>query len=103
MSLYYSQTLRAIIPPAVALRAGRRTFTTSPLARKSIVDSAKDGLKAVDRSVSDTLVKGIETGGTFCAFFVLCVPLSVFWCFSAEGGLLVVVVVMFSLTSVRLR
>ena len=41
-----------------------RLFTTSPY-RQSVVDSAKDTLKKVDRSVSDAAVKGIEKGGMF--------------------------------------
>ena len=41
-----------------------RRFTTSPY-RQSVVDSAKDTLKKVDRTVSDAAVKGIEKGGMF--------------------------------------
>ena len=41
-----------------------RLFTTSPY-RQSVVDSAKDTLKKVDRTVSDAAVKGIEKGGMF--------------------------------------
>jgi len=42
-----------------------RLFSTSPIIRnKGPIDSAKDALKSVDRTVSDQLVKGIETGGT---------------------------------------
>jgi hypothetical protein len=41
-----------------------RLFSTSPIARKSPVETVKDAAKAVDRTVSDNLVKGIEKGGT---------------------------------------
>ena len=41
-----------------------RLFTTSPY-RQSVVDSAKDTLKKVDRTVSDAAVKGIEKGGMY--------------------------------------
>ena len=39
-----------------------RLFTTSPY-RQSVLDSAKDAAKKVDRTVSDAAVKGIEKGG----------------------------------------
>ncbi|KAJ4365577.1 hypothetical protein N0V83_008197 [Neocucurbitaria cava] len=39
-----------------------RLFSTTPIARKSPVDSVKDAAKAVDRTVSDIAVKGIEKG-----------------------------------------
>lgn len=42
-----------------------RSFSTSPIARKTVVDTAKDTLKKADRTVSDTLVKGIDKGGMF--------------------------------------
>lgn len=45
---------------AIARQA--RFLSTSARFQKSAVESAKDGLKSVDRSVSDTIVKGIETG-----------------------------------------
>ena len=44
--------------------APKAPFSTSLRAHKSPVDTAKDALKAVDRTVSDAAVKGIETGGT---------------------------------------
>ena len=43
-----------------------RLFTTSPY-RQSVLDSAKEAAKKVDRTVSDAAVKGIETGGTSSA------------------------------------
>ena len=39
-----------------------RFFATSPY-RKSVVDTAKDAVKKVDRKVADAAVKGIEKGG----------------------------------------
>lgn len=39
-----------------------RLFSISPAVRKSVVDSAKDAAKKVDRTISDVAVKGIETG-----------------------------------------
>ncbi|KAF2730436.1 hypothetical protein EJ04DRAFT_579838 [Polyplosphaeria fusca] len=39
-----------------------RLFTSSAIARKGPVDAGKDALKAVDRTVSDAAVKGIEKG-----------------------------------------
>ena len=40
-----------------------RLFSTSVALRKGPVEGAKDAVKTVDRTVSDTLVKGIEKGG----------------------------------------
>ncbi|KAM0327212.1 hypothetical protein ACHAQA_006346 [Verticillium albo-atrum] len=39
-----------------------RAFTTTPFASKSATETVKDGLKAVDRTVSDKLVDGINAG-----------------------------------------
>lgn len=52
------------IVPRKALPLTRARFlSTSPLARKSAVDAAKDTAKSVDRTVADAAVKGIETAG----------------------------------------
>lgn len=40
-----------------------RQFSTSIAAQKSATESVKDGLKTVDRKVSDKLVDGINAGG----------------------------------------
>lgn len=40
-----------------------RLFSTTPAFRKGPVETAKDAAKSVDRTVSDTIVKGIEKGG----------------------------------------
>ena len=42
---------------------GRRTFGTSPVARKSATEAVKDTVKGVDRTISDVAVKGIDKGG----------------------------------------
>jgi hypothetical protein len=40
-----------------------RLFSTTPVARKSPVETIKDAAKAVDRTISGAAVKGIEKGG----------------------------------------
>ncbi|KAF2835904.1 hypothetical protein M501DRAFT_940815 [Patellaria atrata CBS 101060] len=47
---------------AIARQA--RLFTTSARVQKTATETVKDGLKAVDRTVSDVAVKGIEVGAT---------------------------------------
>lgn len=47
----------------VAATSASRSFTTSLAARKSATETVKDGLKTVDRAVSDKLVDGINAGG----------------------------------------
>jgi hypothetical protein len=44
--------------------AQRAAFSTASPLHKTVVDSAKDTLKSVDRAVSDKLVDGIDIGGT---------------------------------------
>ncbi|KAF3047665.1 hypothetical protein E8E12_011266 [Didymella heteroderae] len=39
-----------------------RLFSTTPVTRKSPVETIKDAAKAVDRTISDAAVKGIEKG-----------------------------------------
>lgn len=41
----------------------RRTFTQSSPIYKSATETVKEGLKTVDRAVSDKLVDSIEAGG----------------------------------------
>lgn len=55
-------SLRTIPTRALPL-ARTRFFSTSPLARKSAVDTAKDTAKAADRTIADAAVKGIEKSG----------------------------------------
>jgi hypothetical protein len=45
-----------------------RLFSTTPVARKSPVETIKDAAKAVDRTISGAAVKGIEKGGTYKTF-----------------------------------
>lgn len=42
-----------------------RLFSTTPIARKSPVETIKDAAKAVDKTISGAAVKGIEKGGTY--------------------------------------
>jgi hypothetical protein len=42
-----------------------RLFSTTPIARKSPVETIKDAAKAVDKTISGAAVKGIEKGGKF--------------------------------------
>lgn len=44
--------------------ARTRLFSTSPYARKSTIDAAKEAAKTLDRTIADAAVKGIEKGGT---------------------------------------
>jgi len=44
------------------LRSSPRLFSTSIVQQKSAADSVKDGLKSVDRAVSDVAVAGIDKG-----------------------------------------
>jgi hypothetical protein len=41
-----------------------RLFSTNARFQKSAVDTIKEAAQAVDRTISDAAVKGIETGGT---------------------------------------
>lgn len=48
--------------------ASQAPFSISAPTAKSALDPVKDALKAVDRTVSDAAVKGIETGGKISPF-----------------------------------
>lgn len=52
-----------ILRQAAVVRPAPRLFSTAVVYQKSATDSVKDGLKAVDRTVSDTVVAGIDKGG----------------------------------------
>jgi len=52
---------------AIARQA--RLFSTSPRVRKSALDQAKEAVQNVDKSVAQTIVKGIEKGGMFIFLF----------------------------------
>ena len=54
-----------------------RFLSSSPL-RASVIDSAKDTAKKVDRTVSDAAVKGIEKGGMTHLSFPIYLPLEQF-------------------------
>jgi hypothetical protein len=49
-----------------------RLFSTTPIARKSPVETVKDAAKAIDRTISGAAVKGIEKGGTYTPPLSLC-------------------------------
>lgn len=51
------------VPRTLAASAPRAAFSCSMLQQRSAVDTAKEGLKQVDRTVSDKIVDGINIGG----------------------------------------
>jgi hypothetical protein len=51
---------------SAAARPSPRLFSTAVIYRKSATETVKDGLKAVDRTVADVAVKGIDAGGRLC-------------------------------------
>jgi hypothetical protein len=53
---------RAAVAAPIAVHAPR-AFSTSLAQRKTVTDNVKDGLKTVDRTVSDTLVAGLDAAG----------------------------------------
>ncbi|KAK2030136.1 hypothetical protein LX32DRAFT_638505 [Colletotrichum zoysiae] len=53
-------TLPRVVPRTLA--AAPRSFTTTAPVQKSPTEAVKDGLKTVDRKVSDKLVDGIDAG-----------------------------------------
>merc|ERR1711964_741632 len=61
-SLTWRTVTRATRAPATSFAP--RAFSTTFVARKSATESVKDGVKTVDRKVSDVLVEGIEVGQT---------------------------------------
>lgn len=60
--LTWRTVTRATRAPATSFAP--RAFSTTFVARKSATESVKDGVKTVDRKVSDVLVEGIEVGQT---------------------------------------
>jgi hypothetical protein len=68
MSFLYKTTplLRTAVRSSVT-RSSPRLFSTAVVQRKSATDTVKDGLKSVDRAVSDVAVAGIDKGGTMTA------------------------------------
>ena len=66
MSFLY-KTTPLLRTAARSARSSPRLFSTAIVQQKSATDTVKDGLKAVDRTVSDAAVAGIDKGGTiFC-------------------------------------
>lgn len=51
------------LPRTVATTAPRAAFSISTRQQKTATESVKDGLKTVDRAVSDKIVDGIDIGG----------------------------------------
>jgi hypothetical protein len=45
-----------------------RSFSTTLAAQRGPVETTKDTIKKVDRTVANAAVKGIETGGTYFVF-----------------------------------
>lgn len=55
----------AIVPRAVvAAPISARPFTTTPAVQKTATESVKQGLKKVDRAVSDKIVVGLDAAST---------------------------------------
>lgn len=52
-----------ILRQAAIVRSSPRLFSTTIVYQKGPVEQGKDALKAVDRTVSDTIVAGIDKGG----------------------------------------
>jgi len=63
MSFLYKTTplLRTAVKSSAA-RSSPRLFSTSITQQKSATETVKDGLKSVDRAVSDVAVAGIDKG-----------------------------------------
>ena len=68
-----------------AITRQARLFSTSPIVRKSPVETVKDAAKKIDRTVSDAAVKGIETGGTLIFPVPISSPLAIYGCFSKHA------------------
>lgn len=72
MSFLYKVSTTSARVARVAPRiqtASRAPFSISAPTAKSALDPVKDALKAVDRTVSDAAVRGIETGGRISPYF----------------------------------
>lgn len=52
-------------------RQAPRLFSTTLVQKKTATETAKDALKSVDRTVSDTIVKGIDKGSKYIDEFEL--------------------------------
>lgn len=68
MSFLIEATTRRVataLPRASIAAHAPRAFSTSIVYQKSATETVKDGLKSVDRAVSDKLVDGLDVAGTF--------------------------------------
>jgi hypothetical protein len=63
MSFLARRAATLSIPRTALATVPRASFTTTVLLRKTATETVKDGVKAVDRAVSDKLVDGINIGG----------------------------------------
>jgi hypothetical protein len=61
--LYKATPLLRTSTRCTLIRSSPRLFTTSVVQQKTATDTVKDGLKQVDRAVSDVAVAGIDKGG----------------------------------------
>ena len=52
-----------------AIARNARLFSTTVRSQKSVTESVKDAAKAVDRTIADAALKGLEKGGTCQAAF----------------------------------
>ena len=71
MSFLTERAIRSAAPLCrLAVPHAQRAFATSALLRKSPTESVKDGLKTVDRTVTDNVVlPGLETAGSCTTHF----------------------------------
>jgi len=62
MSFLYRSSPTIIRSAAAASSSPVRCFSVAAVYRKTATETVKDGLKKVDRTVSDQVVKGIDAG-----------------------------------------
>jgi hypothetical protein len=72
MSFFALRT--SLAPRAVTFAV--RPISTSSVLHKSATETVKDGLKTVDRAVSDKIVDGIEVGRKFSSFLYSLFPIN---------------------------
>jgi hypothetical protein len=60
-----TRRLATALPRASIATQAPRAFSTSFAHQKTATETVKDGLKTVDRAVSDKLVDGLDAAGTF--------------------------------------
>lgn len=71
MSFLAERAVRSAVPMCRTIMVqAPRAFSTSVAMRKNPTETVKDGLKTVDRTVTDNVVlPGLEAAGTFFFFF----------------------------------